>query len=156
VRELSDRDDTEPDVWRKITELRRWLAEPYRHVAFTEGNVNREDLLQRLNEGQRRVAMRVINGVSDPECQFMFLQGAAGTGKTFTVATLVSMLRAQDRNCLIGATTGIAAVHYPGGCTLHSLFGLVIDEASRGGLVSHNGQGSVHGGLYIACRSNSH
>jgi ATP-dependent exoDNAse (exonuclease V) alpha subunit len=89
--------------------------------------------------------MGVINGVLDPECQLMCLQGAAGTGKTFTIATLVSMLRAQDRNCLICATTGIAAVQYPGGCTLHSLFKLGIDEESRGGLVSHIGHGSVHG-----------
>jgi ATP-dependent exoDNAse (exonuclease V) beta subunit len=57
----------------------------------------------------------------------MFLEGAAGTGKTFTFAALVAVLRGEGQRCLICGTTGIAAVQYPGGCTLHSLFKLGID-----------------------------
>jgi hypothetical protein len=125
------------------------LEQPCGHGAFTEGNVNRADLLQRLSERQRRVAMGVINSISDPACQLMSLQGSAGTGETFTVARSVSVLRVQHRNSLICATAGIAAVQYPGGCTLHSLFKLGIDEESRGGFASHIGQGSVHGEIIL-------
>jgi hypothetical protein len=71
VRELSDRDDTDDDVSGRIREVWRWLEGPdgpdgrERHVPFTEGNVNRGDVFQRRNEGQRRVAMGIIDGVSD-------------------------------------------------------------------------------------------
>jgi Cdc6-like AAA superfamily ATPase len=62
----------------------------------------------------------------------MFLQGPAGTGKTFTVKALINTLESCFKKCLICGTTGIAAVQYPGGTTLHSLFHLGIDEELRG------------------------
>jgi hypothetical protein len=43
---------------------------------------------------------------------------------------------------LICGTTGIAAVQYPGGTTLHSLFRLGINEQSRGGFRSNIGRGT--------------
>jgi hypothetical protein len=70
----------------------------------------------------------------------MFRQISAGTGKTFTVQALITELRASGRKCLICATTGIAAVQYPGGTTLHSLFRLGIDEEFRGSFRSNIGR----------------
>jgi hypothetical protein len=39
-------------------------------------------------------------------------------------------------------TTGIAAVQYPGGTSLHSLFRLGIDQQSQGGFRSNIGRGT--------------
>jgi hypothetical protein len=61
----------------------------------------------------------------------MFLQGSAGTGKTFTIKALINALQSHHKKCLTCGTTGIAAVQYPGGTILHSLFRLGIDEQSR-------------------------
>jgi hypothetical protein len=72
----------------------------------------------------------------------MFLQGSAGTGKTFTVKALVNALQSHRKKCLICGTTSITAVQYPGGTTLHSLFRLGIDERSRGGFRSNIGRGT--------------
>jgi hypothetical protein len=145
VRRLSDIDDTEEDVHGKIGDPERCLEEPYRDVPLPEDNVNGQELLQRLNEGQRAVGEAIIGGVADAECQSMFLQGAARTGRTFPIAVLVAVLRGEGQRCLISETTGIAAVQYPGGCTLHSLFKLGIDDESRSGVVSRIGRGSGHG-----------
>jgi hypothetical protein len=45
---------------------------------------------------------------------------------------------------LICGTTGIAAVHYPGGIPLHSLFRLGIDEQFTGSSRSNIGRGTAH------------
>jgi hypothetical protein len=70
----------------------------------------------------------------------MSLHGSAGTGKTFIVKALINALQSHRKKCLICGTTGIAAVQYPGGTTLHSLFRLGIDEQSRGGFGSDIGR----------------
>jgi hypothetical protein len=70
----------------------------------------------------------------------MFLQGSAGTGKPFTIRVLITYLEAIGKKSLICATTGIAAVQYRGGTTLHSLFRLGIDEESNGSFLSHIGR----------------
>jgi hypothetical protein len=72
----------------------------------------------------------------------MFLQGSAGTGKTFTVKAVISVLQSHWKNCLICGTTPIVAVQYPGGTTVHSLLRLGIDEQSRGGFRSNIGRGT--------------
>jgi ATP-dependent exoDNAse (exonuclease V) alpha subunit len=74
----------------------------------------------------------------------MFLQGSAGTGKTFTVKTLIATLQSCGKKCLICGTTGIAAVQYPGGITLHSLFRLGIDEQFTGSFRSNIGRRTAH------------
>jgi hypothetical protein len=55
---------------------------------------------------------------------------------------LISAIQSHRKKCLICGTTGIAAVQFPGGTTLHSLFRLGIDEQSRGGLRSNVGRGT--------------
>jgi RecG-like helicase len=81
---------------------------------------------------QREVASSIIDCVVGNVDQLMFLQGSAGTGKTFTVQVIVGELRRRGMRCLISATMGIAAAQYEGGSTVHSLFCLDIDEASGG------------------------
>jgi hypothetical protein len=91
---------------------------------------------------QHAVASKIIKAVLHETYQFMFLQGSAGTGKTFTVKTLINALQFQSKKYLICGTTGIAAVQYPGGTTLYSLFRLGIDEQSRGSFCSNIGRGT--------------
>jgi Cdc6-like AAA superfamily ATPase len=96
--------------------------------------------MEDLNPEQQNIALQIINAVTENGPNLLFLQGAAGTGKTFTVRTIIHYLRSQGRKCLICGTTGIAAVQYPGGTTLHSLFHLGIDEEWRKGFRSNIGQ----------------
>jgi hypothetical protein len=74
--------------------------------------------------------------------QLMFLQGSAGTEKTFTVKALIKALESTRKKCLICGTTGIPAVQHPGGTTLHSLFHLGTDEQSSGSFRSNVGRGT--------------
>jgi hypothetical protein len=97
-----------------------------------------------LNMDQEEVARRVINAVSSSNPPLMFQQGAAGTGNTFTVRRIVKLLSRRQKKCLICATTGIAAVQYPGGCTLHSLFKLGIDEQAGAAFISGVGKHTPH------------
>jgi hypothetical protein len=67
----------------------------------------------------------------------MFLQGSAGTEKTFTVKDLIRAHESCRRKCLICGTTRITVVQYPGGTTLHSLSRLGIEEEFRGSFRSN-------------------
>jgi ATP-dependent exoDNAse (exonuclease V) alpha subunit len=98
--------------------------------------------LSLLTPEQHSVASKIIKTVLHETHQFMFLQGSAGTGKTFTIEALVNALQSYRKKCLICGTTGMAAVQYPGGTTVHSLFRLGIDEQFRGGFRSNIGRGT--------------
>lgn len=52
--------------------------------------------------------------------QHVFITGKAGTGKT---TFLKYLIKNCNKNCIVAAPTGIAAIH-AGGVTLHSLFGI--------------------------------
>ena len=57
-----------------------------------------------------------------------FLQEHAGTGKTYLLPALRDMVEAEGMFAEICATTGIAAKLYRGGCTLHSLLRLGVED----------------------------
>jgi PIF1-like helicase len=87
----------------------------------------------RLNIGQRLAFDTIVETVQQrkeagdirlTDGRLFFLQGAAGTGKTFLINTLRKRLHSQNILTSITATTGIAAALYEGGRTLHSLLGL--------------------------------
>jgi type I site-specific restriction endonuclease len=50
---------------------------------------------------QHSVASQIIKAVLHATHQLMFLQGSAGTGKTFTVKTLINALQSRRKKCLI-------------------------------------------------------
>jgi tRNA(Met) C34 N-acetyltransferase TmcA len=54
----------------------------------------------------------------------VFLRAAAGRGKTYLLNTLIAYVRGSSRGTVASATTGIAAMAYPGGQTAHKTFGL--------------------------------
>jgi hypothetical protein len=100
--------------------------------------------LRFLSSEQRVVATSILDSIRHGPKQLFFLQGAAGTGKTFTVKAIISEMRRLGKRCLVSATTGFAAVQYPGGVTVHSLFKLGIDEAVKGEFRCNIGQGTPH------------
>jgi hypothetical protein len=93
-----------------------------------------------LTPGQRSIACEIMGAVLHETHQLLFLRSSAGTGKTFTVKVLISALHSLGKKYLICGTTGIAAVQYPGGTALHSLFHLGIDEQSTGAFHSNIGR----------------
>jgi DNA helicase HerA-like ATPase len=80
----------------------------------------------------------------------MFLQGSAGTGKTHTVRVILAELRRRHIPYLVSATTGIAAVQYTGGQTVHSLFSLGIDERQSTSFTSHVGRGTLRANYLLS------
>lgn len=80
-------------------------------------------LQQRLNQNQRSAYDAIIHSLetTSEDCRF-FIQGPAGTGKTFLYHCLCHYLRAQSKIVLCVASSGIAALLLPGGTTAHSRF----------------------------------
>jgi hypothetical protein len=74
---------------------------------------NPDSHLSLLTPEQHSVAFKIIKAVLYETHQLMFLQGSAGTRKTFTVKALIDALQSHHKKCLICGTTGIAAVQYP-------------------------------------------
>jgi hypothetical protein len=119
---FKDRNDTDETLKKKFD----FLTKPSKHPVEPKREVNPLDALK---DEQKIVASKIVKRLLKHETnQIMFLQGAAGTGKTFTVQRLLAELFNLGLNCIITATTGIAAVQYNQGTTLHSAFKLGIDE----------------------------
>jgi hypothetical protein len=64
------------------------------------------------------------------------LEGSAGTGKTFTLNTLIQICQAEGIPIEKCAATGIAATRLKGATTAHSLFGIPISDNGSGVLTS--------------------
>lgn len=71
-----------------------------------------------LSPDQQRAATMVRNRLS------VFLSGEAGSGKSFLLQHLVAWLRGHGKTVAVTASTGVAASHFKGAKTLHSLLGL--------------------------------
>ena len=68
-----------------------------------------------LNEGQRNAFEAILNAVLSNNPQMFFLNGPAGTGKTFCYNTLCYRLRADRKIVLCVASSGIASLLLLGG-----------------------------------------
>ena len=97
--------------------------------------------LPRLNAGQRAAFDTIVSQVeSNPESAHFFVQGPAGTGKTFLYKTLCHRFRARGDVVLCVASSGIAAQLLPGGRTSHSRFKIPLsgDESSKCNIPKHS------------------
>lgn len=78
-----------------------------------------------LNDEQRAVFDAVLASVGNDgdnlPCHF-FVDGPAGTGKTFLYNAIIGQLRSEGKVVLVVASSGIAAYLLPGGRTAHSRF----------------------------------
>lgn len=89
-------------------------------------------MYQKLNVEQRNVVDTVMQSVHD-YCanqahteRLYFMEGPAGTGKTYTYQVLCQMLAAQQKEVLCIAFTGVAAALLPNGRTAHAALGLPV------------------------------
>ena len=88
--------------------------------------------LAQLNEGQRNAYSTILHSITDGSQSLHFVQGPAGTGKTFLYKVLCNYFRSKGKIVLCVASSGIAALLLPGGRTSHSRFKIpiVINESS--------------------------
>jgi hypothetical protein len=78
---------------------------------------------------ERELTLRSTRPVSNRADNLFLLEGAAGTGKTYTLNVLLEMCHARGIAIRACASTGKAATHLLNACTAHSLFGIpVLDE----------------------------
>lgn len=56
------------------------------------------------------------------------IDGRAGRGKTYCLYPLIGALRKEGRIALITASSAFAAKNYPGGRTVHYMYGVPVDE----------------------------
>ncbi|KDN34748.1 hypothetical protein RSAG8_12190, partial [Rhizoctonia solani AG-8 WAC10335] len=85
------------------------------------------ELQGQLTDEQREAFNKVLDSVNNDRGTTFFLDGPAGTGKTFLYRTLCYTLQAQDKIVLCVASSGLAALLLPGGKTSHSVFKIPID-----------------------------
>jgi len=83
--------------------------------------------LSKLNEEQLSAYESILESVRDQSAQTFFLNGPAGSGKTFVYKTLCHRIRADGQIVLCVASSGIAALLLPGGRTAHSTFSIPVD-----------------------------
>ena len=86
-----------------------------------------------LNDEQMHAFRRITEGIrNDPTTAHYFLNGPAGTGKTFLYCVLCHYFRTQRKIVLCIASSGVAALLLPGSRTSHSTLKIPIkiDENS--------------------------
>lgn len=84
---------------------------------------NYQQKISMMNIGQKDVFDEIIDSISsNPNTAHFFLQGPAGTGKTFVYNTLCHYFRRQGKIVVCVASSGIASLLLPGGRTSHSRF----------------------------------
>jgi hypothetical protein len=122
------------------------------NVAAEEGLEYASSNLSDLSDEQSAIANEIIRSLERNSPKLIFVQGSACTGKTHTVRAILSELHRRGIRCLVSATTGIAAVQYQGGQTLHSLFSLGIDEKRSSNFTSNIGQGTARVQFLLSTR----
>ncbi|KAG6705369.1 hypothetical protein I3842_07G176100 [Carya illinoinensis] len=83
-----------------------------------------EDLLasQVLNSEQKNAYDLILHTLVSNEAGAFFVDGPAGTGKTFLYRALLAEIRSKNMIALATASSGVAASILPGGQTAHSRF----------------------------------
>ena len=112
----------------------------------SDDDITLDERVQMLNMDQKRiyekVKMHLLHLLShesgECSCDFkplrMFVSGVGGTGKSFLIHALKSLIHqiwpSSDLSCAIAAPTGLAAFNV-GGMTIHRLFHLPIEHEGR-------------------------
>lgn len=80
------------------------------------------DAVNQFNHEQLEIYQEILSSVLNRHGLLAFVDGQAGTGKTFLVRTLCDKIRSLSLLALPTATAGYAAQLYHGGRTTHSAF----------------------------------
>src|ERR1700683_4368371 len=75
-----------------------------------------------FNPEKRLIYDEIIAAVIEGQPLWIFIDGKAGTGKTYLVQTIYDKIRSLGHIVLPTATSAFAAQHYKGGRTTHSAF----------------------------------
>jgi predicted ribonuclease YlaK len=111
VAALADAGDSEIAVRVKLDAIMNSFLEPYLdHELRPPLSMTEAAIWDELNEEQKGAAGAIMGTVLDKSAQLIFLQGSAGTGKTFLVRHLLDILRSRGIRWIMCATPGIAAV----------------------------------------------
>ncbi|KAG2705438.1 hypothetical protein I3760_05G053100 [Carya illinoinensis] len=91
--------------------------------------ISEEDIVasEALNSKQRHVYNSILGKVFSNEAATFFVDGPAGTGKTFLYKALLAVVRSRKLVALATASSGVAASILPGGRTAHSRFKIPLD-----------------------------
>ena len=85
-------------------------------------SLHADNAVKSFNPEQRLIYDLIITAVIEDQPLCIFIDGKAGTGKTYLVQTICNKIRSLARIVLPTATSAFAAQHYPGGRTTHSAF----------------------------------
>jgi hypothetical protein len=96
------------------------------------------DLYAQLNDNQLLAFQSIFESVHHETGQTFFLNGPAGTGKTFIYQALCHHLCADGRIVLCVALSGIAALLLPGSRTAHSTFSIPVNNLCEDSICSIN------------------
>lgn len=114
-----------------------------------------QEHLSSLSQCQKRILSNIISFADNPNFpNLFFLQGKAGTGKTFLINSLINTLGDIGRECFMSATTGITASQNNGSSTIHSLFHLSIDQEKKNDAFTSNTEKNTFAELVIICLAN--
>ena len=121
---------------RMVGPRHRWLTRENNPLIADAMDFNQEEeknlfeiAVAALSPGQKNAFETIINAIDNGESQkTFFLQGPAGTGKTFLYKTLCHKYRSEGKIVLCAASSGIAALLLPNGRTSHSLFKIPINS----------------------------
>jgi hypothetical protein len=84
---------------------------------------------KKANASQQRLHSKIVNAVLNAENRLFFLQGRGGVGKTFLIKYVTASLRSLGKVVWCCATTGIAAINFQRGSTMHHLFKLQLNTS---------------------------
>ena len=83
--------------------------------------------VDKLNSGQRTAYDAILSSALCKEGTIFFLNGGAGTGKTFLYNTIATKCRSLGHTVVTVASSGIASLLLVGGRTAHSTFKIPLD-----------------------------
>ncbi|KAG5517186.1 hypothetical protein RHGRI_037823 [Rhododendron griersonianum] len=99
----------------------------HRQLQIQAQQVNTETNIGRLNIDQRNAYDAIICSVFGNKGTTFFLNGGAGTGKTFLYNTIAQKCRSLGHIVVTVASSGIASLLLEGGRTAHSTFAIPLD-----------------------------
>ncbi|KAF5335688.1 hypothetical protein D9611_009568 [Ephemerocybe angulata] len=106
-------------------EMQRWAGREEELALYAD------HLTSMFNAEQRALYDSVLDAALNKRPLRVFVDGAAGTGKTTVIKALCSKLRSVKRIVLATATSASAAQLYDGGRTTHSTFKVPVNERNE-------------------------
>ncbi|KAH7858485.1 hypothetical protein Vadar_024403 [Vaccinium darrowii] len=99
----------------------------HRQFQIQAQDLDAQSSIQRLNNGQRTAYDAILTSVLENKGTTFFLNGGAGTGKTYVYNTIAHKCRSLGHIVVTVASFGIASLLLKGGRTAHSTFCIPLD-----------------------------